>query len=146
MSAALEEARAAAVRGEVPVGAVILSPEGEIIAVAANRTIELADPTAHAEILAIRMACEKIGNYRLTGCTLISTIEPCVMCAGAIVNARIARLIYGAKDERYGGVETLFRLCDDPRLNHRLTIESGVCEDECRKLMQDFSRERRGVK
>jgi tRNA(adenine34) deaminase len=129
--------------GEVPIGAVIVDASGEVIAAASNRTIIDSDPTAHAEILALRIAAHKIGNYRLTGCALYTTIEPCVMCAGALVNARIDRLVFGAHDERFGAVETKFRLCDSDQLNHRMEIVSGVLADECRELMQNFFRERR---
>lgn len=143
MSEAIRNARRAAETDEVPVGAVIVGPDGEMIAAAYNRTITDNDPTAHAEILALREAAHAIGNYRLTGMTVYSTIEPCVMCAGALVNARVKRLVYGARDERFGAVETLFRLCDDIRLNHRVEVESGIMADECRVLMQDFFRARR---
>lgn len=143
MSEAIRNARRAAEIDEVPVGAVIVGPDGEMIAAAYNRTITDNDPTAHAEILALREAAHAIGNYRLTGMTVYSTIEPCVMCAGALVNARVKRLVYGARDERFGAVETLFRLCDDIRLNHRVEVESGIMADECRVLMQDFFRARR---
>lgn len=143
MRAALDAAAAAGAIDEVPIGACLVDENGNIIAAAGNRTITDSDPTAHAEILAMREAAKKIGNYRLTGVTLYTTIEPCVMCAGAIVNARIKRLVYGARDERFGGVETRFRLCDSDELNHRVEIVSGVLEDECRALMQDFFRTKR---
>ena len=143
MAIALEEARAAAERGEVPVGAVV-ARDGKVLARAGNRPRELSDPTAHAEILAIREAAEKLDNYRLTGTTIYTTIEPCVMCAGALVNARIGRLVFGAHDDRFGAVETQFRLCDNQALNHRIEIRSGVLADECRALMQEFFRVRRG--
>jgi tRNA(adenine34) deaminase len=143
MAVAIEAARNAAGNGEVPVGAVIVGADGEQLAAAGNLTITNNDPTAHAEILALREAANKIGNYRLLGATVYSTIEPCAMCAGALVNARVARLVYGARDERFGAVETLFRLCDDPRLNHRIEIVSDVMAYECRQLMQDFFRLRR---
>ena len=145
MTLALREAEAARDLDEVPIGAVIVSADGELLASASNRTIIDSDPTAHAEILAVRIAAANIGNYRLTGCTLYTTIEPCVMCAGALVNARISRLVFGAHDERFGAVETKFRLCDSDDLNHRMEIVSGVLADECRGLMQDFFRERRGL-
>lgn len=138
MLIALAEAGKARDLEEVPIGACIVSAEGQVLATASNRTITNNDPTAHAEILALRSAAEKIGNYRLTGTTIYTTIEPCAMCAGALVNARVARLVFGAHDERYGAVETRFRLCDSPDLNHRMSIESGVLADECRRLMQDF--------
>jgi tRNA(adenine34) deaminase len=122
---------------------VIVDAAGELLASAGNLTITNNDPTAHAEILALREAGSKIGNYRLTGCTLYTTIEPCVMCAGALVNARIVRLVFGARDERFGAVETRFRLCDSEELNHRMEIASGMLADECRGLMQAFFKARR---
>ncbi|MBX3244175.1 MAG: tRNA adenosine(34) deaminase TadA [Acidobacteria bacterium] len=143
MNVALEAAREAADIGEVPVGACIISAEGALIATASNRTITDSDPTAHAEVLAIRAAAENIGNYRLIGTTLYTTIEPCVMCAGAIVNARISRLVYGAADPRYGAVDTHFGICSSPLLNHRLDITSGILTDRSRNLMQDFFRAKR---
>ena len=143
MNEAIGAARAAAAIEEVPIGACIVDENGELLAVAGNRTIIDNDPTAHAEILAIRAAAEKIGNYRLTGTTVYSTIEPCAMCAGALVNARVRRLVYGAADERFGAVETVFDICTNERLNHRLEVESGALADECRALMQDFFRARR---
>ncbi len=143
MRLALLEAEKARELHEVPIGAVIVDANGEILAAASNRTIVDSDPTAHAEILALRTAARSIGNYRLTGCTLYTTIEPCVMCAGALVNSRITRLVFGAHDERFGGVETKFRLCDSDELNHRMEIVSSVLADECRTMMQDFFRERR---
>lgn len=143
MQLALCEAEKARDLGEVPIGAVLVGSEGEILAASSNRTITNCDPTAHAEILAVRSAAEAIGNYRLTGCTLYTTIEPCVMCAGALVNARISRLVFGAHDERFGAVETRFRLCDSEDLNHRMEIVSGVLGDECRSLMREFFRIRR---
>ena len=143
MRMALAEAVSARDLGEVPIGAVIVDASGDVLAVASNRTITDNDPTAHAEILALRMAANEIGNYRLAGCTLYTTIEPCVMCAGALVNARIERLVFGAHDGRFGAVETKFRLCDSEDLNHRMEIVSGVIRDECRALMQNFFRERR---
>ena len=144
MRTAIEAAREAAAMDEVPIGACLVSDEGELLSSAFNRTITDNDPTAHAEILAIREAAEKLDNYRLTGTTIYTTIEPCVMCAGALVNARIGRLVFGAHDERFGAVETQFRLCDNQALNHRIEIRSGVLADECRALMQEFFRVRRG--
>jgi tRNA(adenine34) deaminase len=146
MRIALAEAEKGRELEEVPIGACIVSAEGELLARASNRTITNNDPTAHAEILALRGAAEKLRNYRLTGATLYTTVEPCAMCAGALVNARISRLVFGAHDERFGAVETKFRLCDSQELNHRMDIESGVLADECRRLMQEFFRERRAVK
>ena len=143
MRRAINVAGDAAKLGEVPVGAVIIDADGKILAATSNRTIKNNDPTAHAEILALRTAAIRTGNYRLTGTTVYSTIEPCAMCAGALVNARVARLVYGAADERFGAVETHFRVCDSPDLNHRLEITSGVLADKCRRLMQVFFKERR---
>ena len=140
---ALDEAARAAEKGEVPIGACVVDADGKLIASASNRTITDNDPTAHAEILVLRQAANALRNYLLTGATVYTTIEPCVMCAGALVNARIKRLVFGAHDERYGGVETLFRLCDSELLNHRIEIESGVRGEECRALMQKFFRQRR---
>jgi len=143
MARALTAARGAAELGEVPIGAVIVDAEGRVLAVEGNRTISDLDPSAHAEILALRAAAIRVGNYRLTGATVFTTIEPCVMCAGALVNARVARVVYGADDERFGAVRTLFNICDDPRLNHRIEITGGVLADECRSLLQEFFRPRR---
>jgi tRNA(adenine34) deaminase len=143
METALAEASGAVSRDEVPIGACLVDEAGVMIASASNRTITDNDPTAHAEILVLRHAASALGNYRLTGTTLYTTIEPCVMCAGALVNARVKRLVFGAHDERFGAVETLFRLCDSESLNHRVEITSGVLADECRELMQKFFRERR---
>ncbi|NOT48381.1 MAG: tRNA adenosine(34) deaminase TadA [Acidobacteria bacterium] len=128
---------------EVPIGACLINETGEVIATGYNRTITDNDPTAHAEIIALRAAAENVGNYRLTGTTLYTTIEPCVMCAGAIVNARVSRLVYGAADERFGAVETLFRICDDARLNHRVDVTAGILASECREMMQTFFKARR---
>ena len=130
---------------EVPIGACLVDGEGNLLAVAGNRTITDNDPTAHAEILALREAAAKIGNYRLTGATVYSTIEPCAMCAGALVNARVKRLVYGAKDERFGAVETLFKICDSDFLNHKIEITSGVLAEDCRALMQIFFRRKREI-
>lgn len=136
-------AREAEKLGEVPIGAVIVGEDDRILAAASNRTIKNIDPTAHAEILALRTAAMRIGNYRLNGTTVYSTIEPCAMCAGALVNARVKRLVYGAADERFGAVETVFRVCDSPELNHRLEITGGVLADNCKELMQAFFQKRR---
>ena len=143
MRDALNSAGRAAELGEVPIGACLVDESGTVIASASNRTIIDNDPTGHAEILVLRQAASNLGNYRLTGTTMYTTIEPCVMCAGALVNARIKRLVFGAHDERFGAVETRFRLCDSDSLNHRIEITSGVLADECRELMQKFFRERR---
>jgi tRNA(adenine34) deaminase len=143
MQKAILEARRAADIGEVPIGAAVVDAAGELLALASNETIQRNDPTAHAEMLAIRTAGAEIGNYRLVGATVYTTIEPCAMCAGAIVNARLKRLVFGANDERFGAVETHFHICDSPFLNHRMEIMSGVLASECRQLMQDFFRVRR---
>ncbi|HYO98979.1 MAG TPA: tRNA adenosine(34) deaminase TadA [Pyrinomonadaceae bacterium] len=144
MRVALEAARAARrEHDEVPVGACVVSLEGELLAVAGNRTRTDCDPTAHAEIIALREAARRIENYRLTGAVVYSTIEPCAMCAGALVQARVRRLVYGARDERAGAVESIFRICDAGSLNHRMELTAGVLEAECRELMQTFFRARR---
>ncbi len=143
MQIAITAAKDAGRLGEVPIGAVIVGENGEQLAVASNRTINDSDPTAHAEILALREAAKAVKNYRLVGATVYSTIEPCVMCAGALVNARVKRLVYGSADERFGAVHSRFQLCDSPLLNHRIETASGVLADECRELMQVFFRERR---
>ena len=142
MLEALRAAREAEARGEVPIGAIVVAGNS-ILAVAGNRTRTDCDPTAHAEIIALREAARAAGNYRLTEATAYSTIEPCAMCAGALVQARVARLVYGARDERFGAVESKFRLCDSSSLNHRMEITSGVLEQQCRELMQEFFRIRR---
>ena len=145
MAVALDAAREASERGEVPVGACVVDAEGRLIAKAGNLTIGDCDPTGHAEIVAMRAAAKSIGNYRLSGCTLYTTIEPCAMCAGALVHARIARLVFGAADERFGAARTLFNICDDPRLNHRMEVVEGVMAEDCRGVMREFFRERRGA-
>ncbi|HEY0319579.1 MAG TPA: tRNA adenosine(34) deaminase TadA [Pyrinomonadaceae bacterium] len=142
MLEALRAALEAEARGEVPIGAIVVAGD-RILAVAGNRTRTDCDPTAHAEIIALREAAQRVGNYRLTDATIYSTIEPCAMCAGALIQARVARLVYGAKDERFGAVESKFRLCDSSSLNHQMEIASGVLEAECRELMQEFFRARR---
>ena len=143
MRLAFEAAREAAGRGEVPVGAVIVDNAGAVLAIAGNRTRTDCDPTAHAEVVALREASRRAGNYRLTGATIYSTVEPCAMCAGALVQARIRRLVYGALDVRAGAVESVFRVCDSSSLNHRMELTAGVLETECRELMQEFFRARR---
>jgi tRNA(adenine34) deaminase len=144
MRVALQAARAAATEhGEVPIGACVVGADGTLLAVAGNRTRTDCDPTAHAEINALRAAARKIDNYRLTGAVVYSTLEPCAMCAGALVQARVRRLVYGARDERAGAVESKFRICDDSSLNHRMELTAGVLETECRELMQAFFRARR---
>jgi tRNA(adenine34) deaminase len=143
MTEALALAARAGSRGEVPVGAV-LARDGEIIARAANAPIVRSDPTAHAEILALRAAGERVGNYRLTGTTLYVTLEPCPMCAAALVHARVARLVFGAADSRTGAAGSIMNLAQDPRLNHRIEVTGGLMRDEAAGLLQEFFRARRG--
>lgn len=146
MRKAIEAAQAAQNSGEVPIGACLIDKNGEVLAAAGNRTISDSDPTAHAEILVLREAGRKIGNYRLTETTLYTTIEPCAMCAGALVNARIEKLVFGAHDIRFGAVESVFQICNNSSLNHQIEITAGVLAGECRALMQNFFRARRNIK
>ncbi len=143
MDLALAEARAAALRGEVPVGAVVTDPEGRVVASAGNRCRELSDPTAHAEILAIRAACAALGSERLPGHDLWVTLEPCPMCAGAIAGARIARLYYGADDVRMGGVAHGARVFSHPQCHHRPEIYDGIAADPARIILREFFTARR---
>jgi tRNA(adenine34) deaminase len=143
MREAITEAEKAWLVGEVPVGAVLLDQSNEIMARAHNRCILDNDPTAHAEIVAIRKAAGLQGNYRLNGATLVVTIEPCIMCMGAILNARIDTLVFGAFDRKSGAAGSLFNLAEDGRLNHRLNLIQGILEEECRGLMQGFFTEKR---
>lgn len=138
MAQALIEARRALAAGEVPIGAVIVNSKGELIARGFNHPISSHDPTAHAEIMALREAALRAGNYRLTGLTLYCTLEPCVMCAGAIVHARISRVVFGAFDPKAGAAGSLYSVLSDTRLNHQPEIVSGVRESECRNLLQEF--------
>lgn len=143
MQEALAEAKKGFAKGEVPVGAVLVDPEGKFLAKAHNQPISLNDPTAHAEILALREAGSLCGNYRMEGATLVVTIEPCLMCMGAAVNARIAHLVFGAPDPKWGAAGSLYDVAKDGRLNHRIEVTSGIMEEECIQLMQDFFRSRR---
>jgi tRNA(adenine34) deaminase len=143
MREAMRAAEEAGRADEVPIGACLIDNEGNLLARAGNRTRTDCDPTAHAEILVLRAAAAKIGNYRLTETTLYTTIEPCAMCAGALVQARVQRLVFAALDERFGAVETLFRICDSGSLNHQMEITSGILATECRALVQDFFKRRR---
>jgi tRNA(adenine34) deaminase len=143
MRLALAEAAQAAMLGEVPVGAVVVLGE-EVIGIAGNRRESLGDPTAHAEVLALRQAARSIGSWRLDGASLFVTQEPCPMCAGAVVNARVARLIYGCPNPNAGAVQTLFAIVDDPRLNHRLQWSGGVLAAQCAELLRDFFGRMRG--
>jgi tRNA(adenine34) deaminase len=144
MDHAIAQARLALTLDEVPIGCVIIhEPTQKILAAAHNRRENDHDPTAHAEILALRQAAKALGDWRLIDCTLIVTLEPCPMCAGAMVNARIPHLIYGCDDPKAGAARTLYNICDDARLNHRMKITAGVRATECAQLLQDFFRARR---
>jgi len=143
MEIALAEAKNAGQIGEVPVGAILVSENGDILSAAHNQTIKLADPTAHAEILALRKAALEVNNYRLLNTTLYVTVEPCIMCMGAIVHARISRVVFGATDPKWGAAGSLYNFAADDRLNHRVKITTDVCAEDCRRLMQDFFRAKR---
>lgn len=145
MTKAIEEAESAFLEGEVPVGAVLAGLNGQILARAHNQPISLKDPTAHAEILALRQGGVAVGNYRLNECTLVVTIEPCLMCMGAAIHARIARLAFGAFDPKGGAAGSMYNLGRDDRLNHRIEIVSGIMEESCQELMRKFFRSRRGA-
>ena len=146
MAQAIVQAQLARDHGEVPIGCVVVDDlTGQVIGTGYNRRECDHDATAHAEILAIRQAGITRGHWRLTDCTLYVTLEPCPMCAGAIVNARIPRLVYGADDPKAGAVKTLFQLCTDPRLNHRVEVAGGVSADNCAKLLQDFFKAQRAL-
>ncbi len=142
MALALRQAEEAALAGEVPIGAVLVK-DGTLIAADRNRREELKDASAHAEVLVIRRAGGILGSWRLSGCTLYVTLEPCPMCAGAMVLARLARLVFGAQDPKGGAAGTLYDIVCDTRLNHRLEVSSGILEDDCAALLQSFFRERR---
>jgi tRNA(adenine34) deaminase len=142
MHEALRAARDAQARDEVPIGSCIVTA-GELIAVAGNRTRADCDPTAHAEIVALREAARKVSNYRLADSVVYSTVEPCAMCAGALIQARVGLLVYGATDENAGAVESHFGICNAAHLNHRVQVTKGVLESECRELMREFFRGRR---
>ncbi len=143
MRLALREAARGGRADEVPIGAVLVAADGEVIARAYNRPAGGCDPTAHAEVVALRRAARRLGNYRLPGTTLYATLEPCAMCAGALVLARVARVVFGAPDPKGGAARTLYRILDDPRLNHRAEIIHGVLEAESQELLREFFRERR---
>ena len=143
MHLAIMQAQAAALRGEVPVGALVVL-EDRILAAAGNRTLTDCDPTAHAEVVALRDAARKTGNHRLTGASIYVTVEPCAMCAGALVHARVARLIYGADEPKGGAIRTCMRVLDAPALNHRVEVVSGVLAEESVQLLQSFFSARRG--
>lgn len=142
MTEALAEARAAAEAGEVPIGAVVVH-EDRIVARGQNRTLRAVDPTAHAEIVALRAAAEALGNYRLNGCTLYVTLEPCAMCAGAMIHARLDRLVFAAPDPKTGACGSVLDVLNHPRLNHQMQVEQGVLAEECAALLRNFFRQRR---
>ena len=144
MRYALNRARQAAERGEVPVGAVLVK-DGELLAEGFNEPIEAQDPTAHAEIVALRRGAAALANYRLTDTTLYVTIEPCLMCVGAMVHARIARLVYGASEPKAGAIESAMRALDHPSLNHRFAVTAGMLEEECREVIQAFFHKKRAA-
>ena len=146
MNIALNEAEKAKLQNEVPVGAVIVDEKGELVASAHNMVITLSDPTAHAEILALRKASARAGNYRLLNTTLYVTIEPCIMCMGALIHARIKKVVYGAKDPKWGAAGSLYCFADDKRLNHHPEIISDVCGKACGNLIRDFFRKKRILK
>jgi len=143
MAMAIDEAKKAADGGEVPVGAILVSDSGEVLSTAHNAVVTTHDPTAHAEIRVLREGGHRRLNYRLLNTTLYVTIEPCVMCMGAIIHARINRLVYGAPDPRWGAAGSLYNFSADSRFNHVVTVTAGVCRDECRTLIQDFFKNRR---
>jgi len=143
MKVALSEAGKALKKGEVPIGAVLFSDNKKILAAEHNRTIALNDPTAHAEIQALRSAAAQIGNYRLLNTTLYVTVEPCPMCMGAIIHARVTQVIFGTRDPKWGAAGSLYNLANDQRFNHQPEIIEGVCKHECKTLMQNFFREKR---
>ena len=142
MQAALAEARTAASAGEVPIGAIVVR-EGMVIAGGQNRVMRDCDPTAHAEIVAMRAAAEALGNYRLNGCTLYVTLAPCAMCAGAMIHARLDRLVFAAADPKAGAAGSVISLINHPRLNHQMQVEQGILADESSELLKGFFRERR---
>jgi tRNA(adenine34) deaminase len=142
MQAALDEARMAAEAGEVPIGAIVVC-NGEIVARGQNRVLRDVDPTAHAEMVAMRAATTAMGNYRLPGCTLFVTLEPCAMCAGAMIHARIARLVFAACDPKAGAAGSVLTVLNHPQLNHQMQVEQGILADEAAELLRSFFRERR---
>lgn len=143
MRLAISEAHAAELAAEVPVGAVVLAPQGEIIGRGHNQVLRTSDPTAHAEIIALRQAARTLNNYRLLGCTLVCTLEPCAMCASAILHARIARLVYAAPDPKAGACGSVLSVMNHPQLNHRVEVTEGVLADDCSTLLTAFFRRRR---
>ena len=142
MELALEQAALAAAAGEVPVGALVIK-DGKVLGRGHNRNLLDDDPTAHAEIVALRQAAARLGNHRLTGCTMVATIEPCAMCAGALIHARIARLVYGASDPKAGAAGSVLQVINHPGLNHRMEVTTGVLAEKCSAVLQDFFRQKR---
>ena len=143
MALALEEAKKAGQMQEVPIGAVLVSDSGDLLSVSHNRTMASADPTAHAEILALQEGSRKLSNYRLLNTILYVTIEPCIMCMGAILHARVSKLIFGAPDPNWGAAGSVYNFADDKRFNHQPEVISGVCRDQCAALMREFFRSKR---
>lgn len=143
MRMALKWARKAAERDEVPVGAVVVAKDGTVLSYGFNMRENWQTPLGHAELIAVHRAAKKIGQWRLVDATLYVTLEPCVMCAGALVQARIGRIVYGAKDPKAGATESLYQICNDPRLNHQIPLTTGVLESECSELLKDFFRRKR---
>jgi len=143
MKLALSQARKAGQKNEIPIGAVLIAENDVMLSAAHNRTILLKDPTAHAEILALRTAAAKIGNYRLLNTTLYVTVEPCPMCMGAIMHARVSRIVFGTRDPKWGVAGSLYNFAQDHRFNHHPEIIEGICQSECKKIMQEFFRQKR---
>ena len=143
MKLALKEAKKAKKNEEVPIGAALVAENDDLMAAAHNQTITLKDPTAHAEILALREASIKIGNYRLLNTTLYVTVEPCPMCMGAIIHARVARIVFGTRDPKWGACGSLYNFVNDNRFNHRPEMIEGICEPDCKSLIQEFFRQKR---
>jgi tRNA(adenine34) deaminase len=144
MRLALVEAEKAAQLSEVPVGAILVSQDGTVLGKGYNQSVNICDPTAHAEIISLRMASKNIRNYRLIGFTIYVTVEPCPMCMGALIHARVTRLVYGTKAPKWGAAGTLYDLSSDPRLNHTIEVHGGVLEKECREVLQSFFKIQRG--
>jgi tRNA(adenine34) deaminase len=143
MDLAIEQAEKASRLGEIPIGAILVNKQDNILSTAHNQTVGMSDPSAHAEILALRAAGNKVGNYRLLNTTLYVTVEPCVMCMGAIVHARVFRVVFGARDPKWGAVGSLYNFAEDDRLNHRVEVVSGICETVCAQMMQNFFQQKR---
>jgi tRNA(adenine34) deaminase len=144
MKKAFDEAKKAAQEGEVPIGALLVSDRNQVLAAEHNQTIRLNDPTAHAEILALRAASTQIGNFRLLNTTLYVTVEPCPMCMGAVIQARVSRVVFGTRDPKWGAAGSLYNFAADQRFNHQPKIIEGICETVCKRLLQDFFRQKRG--